>query len=218
MKSFLYIITALLTSLVSQAQYVPLGAITMWADGYVVTVQNDTLRGEVRIGSLVNDSPAGVVVRTTDDKKVKLKGDELKLIAQRIPNFAYATGAIPREREMVVFERVPNPRRGGKPMLLERLTPFGGTIALYFDASGWKKSVEYTFGDFTIGASQELSYIVVKNNVEAVLAKRGTLEEIHENLFGDCPEFIRNHPVATRRDWRFFGEMVTDYNRLCQQL
>ncbi|GAB3506842.1 hypothetical protein GCM10027341_40570 [Spirosoma knui] len=217
MKAILFGI-ALFSSIICFGQYSPLGAITMWTDGYVVTMQNDTIDGQVRVGSFVNDSPASVVIRTADDKKIKLKGDELRMMAQRIPNFAYSTGSIPREREMIVFERVPNPRRGGKPMLLERLLPYGGNIVLYFDVSGWKKTVEYSFGNFTIGATQELSYVVLKNNSESMIAKRGDMEAVHETLFGDCPEFIRNYPVARRRDWQFFGDMVTAYNQLCQQL
>src|SRR5215207_1479690 len=98
--------TALLSSTVCVAQYAPLGAITSWTDGYVVTTENDTIRGKVRVGTMVNDAPASVVVRAADDKKVTFKGEKLRLVAQQIPNFAYATGAIPREREMVVFERV----------------------------------------------------------------------------------------------------------------
>ena len=217
-----FIATTLLISLFSlsgRAQYTPLGAITMWTDGYVVTLQNDTIRGKVRIGSLVNDSPASIIVRAADDRKIKVKGDEVRLIAQQIPSFAYSTGSIPREREMVVFERVPNPRRKDKPMLLERLTPAGGAIALYFDASGWKSKTEYTFGNFVVEVDRlDLSYVAVKNGTEAFIAKRGEIEAVHERLFGDCPLFIRNYPTATRRDWRYFGDMVSAYNRLCQQL
>ncbi|MFD2570807.1 hypothetical protein ACFSUS_09200 [Spirosoma soli] len=217
MKILLFSI-ALLSSIACLGQYNPLGAITMWTDGYVVTMQNDTIDGQVRVSSLVNDSPASVIIRTADDKKIKLKGDDLRMIAQRIPNFAYATGSIPREREMIVFERVPNPRRGGKPTLLERLTPYGSSIVLYFDVSGWKKTVDYSFGNFSISNRQDLSYIVLKNNTESLIAKRGDMEAIHENLFGDCPAFIRNYPVATRRDWNLFGDMVAAYNQLCQHL
>jgi hypothetical protein len=216
MKAF-FVISTLLISLVGKAQYVPVGAITMWTDGYVVTTQNDTIRGQVRVGSLVNDSPAGIIVRTDDNAKLKLKGDDLKLIAQRLPNFAYSTGSIPREREMIIFERVPNPRRKDKPMLLERLTPSGGNIALYFDVTGWKKTTEYSFGNFVLGVDhQDLSYIALKNGSEAFVAKRGEMETVHDRLFGDCPTFIRNYPTATRRDWRGFGEMVASYNQLCQ--
>lgn len=197
----------------------PLGAITQWTDGYVVTMQNDTIRGRVRVGAMVNDSPASVVVEMDNSTKKKLKGENLRLIAQRIPSFAYATGSIPREREMVVFERVPNPRRDGKLTLLERLTPDGGRVALYFDPSGWKKSSEYTFGNFVFEFNQQdLSYVVLKNGQESLLAKRGQFEAVHDTLFGDCPEFVRSYPVATRRDWRHFGEMVMAYNRLCPQL
>lgn len=198
-------------------QYNPLGAITMWTDGYVVTLKNDTIRGEMRVGMLVNDSPATVIVRGADQTKTKLKADDLRLIAQRIPAFAYSTGSIPQTRELVVFERIPNPRRSNKPMLLERLTPFGGKIALYFDASGWKKNTEYTFGSFVLETNhEEMSYIALKNGTEVLVAKRGDLETVHDRLFGDCPTFIRNYPTATRRDWRQFGEMVYAYNQLCE--
>lgn len=207
---------ALLAGAPCLAQYDPVGALTMWSEGYVVTLQNDTLQGEVRVGSLVNDSPASVVVRTVDGNKLKVKGVDIQLIAQRLPSFAYSTGSIPRDREMVIFERVPNPRRHEKPMLLERLTPFGGSVVLYFDVAGWKKTTEYTFGNFTIETRrQDLSYIVLKNGREAQVAKRGDMEAVHERLFGDCPAFIRNYPSATRRNWNQFGEMVVAYNQLC---
>ncbi len=215
MKIFILFI-ALFSSVAGMAQYDPVGAITMWTEGYVVTTQNDTIRGQVRVGSLLNESPASIIIRMADEKKIKLKGDDLRLIAQRLPNFAYSTGSIPRDREMVVFERVPNPRRANKPMLLERLTPAGGRLALFFDASGWKKTTEYTFGNFSLETSrQDLSYVVVKDNGESLLAKRGAMEAIHEKLFGDCPAFVRTYPTATRREWSRFGEMVDAYNRLC---
>lgn len=218
MKAFFVVVT-LLISVTGKAQYVPLGAITMWTDGYVVTLQNDTIRGQVRIGSLLNDSPASIIVRTADDSKTKFKGDDLRLIAQRIPDFAYSTGSIPREREMVIFERVPSPRRKDKLMLLERLTRFDGSIALYFDASGWKQTTEYTFGNFVFEINrQDLSYVAVKNGTEAFIAKRGEIETVYERLFGDCPQFMRNNPTVNRHDWRYLGDMVADYNRLCQHL
>lgn len=218
MKVFFSTVTFLL-SFAGKAQYIPLGAITMWTDGYVVTLQNDTIRGQVRIGSLVNDSPASIIVRTAGNEKIKVKGDDVRLVAQRIPSFAYSTGSIPPDREMVIFERIPNPRRKDKPMLLERLTPAGGAIALYFDASGWKSKTEYTFGNFVFEVDRlDLSYVAVKNGSEAFIAKRGETEAVHERLFGDCPTFMRNYPTATRRDWRYLGEMVAVYNRLCQQL
>ncbi|GAB4019771.1 hypothetical protein GCM10028808_58610 [Spirosoma migulaei] len=211
------IAAALLTTTFCWAQYNPVGAITMWSEGYVVTLQNDTIRGQIRVGSLLNDSPASVVIRTNDGSKIKQKGSELQLLAQRIPDFAYATGYIPREREVVIFERVPNPRRSDKPMLLERLTPPGGGVALYFDAAGWKKTSEYTFGNFTFETNrQDLSYIVLKNGRDAQVAKRGDMEAVHEKLFGDCPAFIRHYPMASRRNWNQFGEMVLAYNQLCQ--
>jgi hypothetical protein len=206
---------ALLSSTVCVAQYVPLGAITSWTDGYVVTTENDTIRGKVRVGAMVNEAPANVVVRTADDKKVTFKGEKLRLVAQNIPKFAYATGAIPREREQVVFERVPNPRKDGKTALLERLS-HPGKITLYFDASGWKKNAEYTFGNFTIGTNpRDLSFVVVKDQTNARIVKKGTINDEHEALFGDCPAFVRQFPAATRRDWNRFGEIVEAYNRTC---
>ena len=209
---------ALLSSLTCFGQYQPLGAISMWADGYVVTAENDTISGRVRVGSTINDSPAGIVVETADGKKVKIKGETLRVLAQRIPDFAYSTGSIPRSRDMIVFERVPNPRRNGKLMLLERLTPPGGRVALYFDVSGWKRTVEYSFGNFTLGTNpQDLSYVIVKDNQESLIAKRGDVETIHEKFFGDCPAFIRQYPSAMPRMWNRFGEMVDAYNHLCLQ-
>jgi hypothetical protein len=214
---YLFLTTLLIIGTLARAQYAPLGAITQWTDGYVVTVENDTIHGRVRVGAMVNDSPATVVVQTDDDKKVKLKGDNLRLLVEYIPPYAYVMGSIPRSREAVVFEQVPNPRRNGKAMLLERLTPPGGRIALYFDAAGWKKSTEYIFGNFTFELNrQEMSYVVLKDNVVALLAKRSELETIHETLLGDCPVFVRQYPTATRRDWNYFGEMVRAYNQLCQ--
>ncbi|RRA99938.1 hypothetical protein [Larkinella rosea] len=206
---------ALLSPAISFAQYAPLGAITTWTEGYVVTIENDTIRGKVRVGSLVNDAPASVVVRTADDKKMTLKGEKLRLVSQDIPRFAYATGAIPRERETVVFERVPNPRKDGKTALLERLS-HPGKITLYFDANGWKKHSEYTFGQFTIGTNpRDLSFVVVKDQTSARIVKKSTIDDEHEALFGDCPAFVRQFPAATRRDWNRFGEIVEAYNQTC---
>jgi hypothetical protein len=213
----IFIALAVLSSTLVRAQYRPLGAITMWTDGYVITLENDTLRGQVRVGSMVNDAPAAIQIKAADGTKTKVKGENVRFLGQQIPAFAYATGSIPREREMVVFERVSNPRRNGKPMLLERLTPIGGRIALYFDASGWKKTTEYTFGNFVFELDrQDLSYIVLKNGSEPMLAKRGDIEAVHDQLFGDCPTLIRTYPTVTRRDWSRLGDMVVAYNELCQ--
>lgn len=206
---------ALLSPVAAMAQYVPLGAITTWTDGYVITTEKDTIRGKVRVGMMVNDAPGSVVVRLDDDKKVTFKGEKLRLVAQNIPDFAYKTGAIPRERERVVFERVPNPRRTGKTALLERLS-HPGKITLYFDASGWKKTAEYTFGNFTIATNpKDLSFVVVKDQTNARIVKKGTINDEHETLFGDCPDFVRQFPAATRKDWNRFGELVETYNRIC---
>lgn len=213
-------VTALLVSLFMStatfAQYQPLGAITSWADGYVVTQENDTIRGEVRVGSFVNDSPMGIVVRTAPDKKLKFNGSQVKLLAQKIPGYAYVTGSIPRNREFIIFERVANPRRNNKEMLIERLTRPGGRMALYFDASGWKTNREFSFGNFTIETlPKDLSYIVLKTDGSTTVLKRGNFDESHETLFGDCTEFIRKYPIATRKDWSRFGDMVDAYNQSC---
>ncbi|GAB4017915.1 hypothetical protein [Spirosoma koreense] len=207
----------LLIGLHSNAQYNPVGAITMWTEGYVITQQQDTIRGQVRIGSLINDSPETILVRHADNTKTKIKGDDVQLIAQRIPDFAYATGSIPQGREMVIFERVPNPRRKDRPMLLERLTIPGGAIALYFDVAGWKKTTAYTFGSFVLETDhQELSYVAVKNGRDAFVARRSELATVYDRLFGDCPAFGQSYPALTRRDWRGLGELVDAYNHLCR--
>ncbi|MFC5410127.1 hypothetical protein ACFPMF_12455 [Larkinella bovis] len=209
------LLLALMSPVAAMAQYLPLGAITSWTDGYVVTMENDTVRGKVRVSMMVNDAPGSVAVRTQDDKKISFKGDKLRLVAQDIPKFAYSTGAIPREREQVVFERVPNPRSNGKTALLERLS-HPGKITLYFDANGWKKNSEFTFGNFTIGTNpRDLSFVVVKDRTNARLVKKGTIDDEHEALFGDCPAFVRQFPAATRRDWNRFGEIVEAYNQTC---
>lgn len=218
MKAF-FIIIALLVSLIGKSQYTPLGAITLWTEGYVITLSNDTIRGQVRIGSLTNDSPTTILIRTADNQKMKLTGEDIRLVAQKIPNFAYATGSIPHERELVIFERVPDPRRNNKPTLLERLTRSDGDVALYVDASGWKKSTDFTFGNFIIETNHnELSYVAVKNGTEAFVARRGEIETVYERLFGDCPEFWRTNPAISRKDWRYLGDVVAAYNRLCHHL
>ncbi|GAA4401269.1 hypothetical protein GCM10023187_15280 [Nibrella viscosa] len=210
------LLTGLLTGTAAFAQYQPLGAISFWTEGYVVTLENDTIRGQVRVGTLVNDSPMGIVVRTDDNKKINVKGNQVKLLAQKIPEYAYATGSIPRSRKMVVFERVANPRRNNKEMLIERLTVPGGRMVLYFDASGWKSSKGFSFGDFTIETlPKDLSYIVLKSDGSTTVVKRGNFDEAHETLFGDCAEFVRRYPAATRRDWSRFGDMVDAYNQSC---
>lgn len=63
-----------------------------------------------------------------------------------------------------------------------------------------------------------LSYVMLKDGHESLLAKRADIEVVHNTLFGDCPTFIRDFPTVTRRDWRYIGELVSTYNRLCPQL
>lgn len=106
MNPFL-LVFALLGNLVCMAQYTPLGAITMPTDGYVVTTQNDTIRGQVMISTLVNDSPASVVVKTAGKEKVKFKDDELQQIFQRIPRFAYALGPSRRSAKRLFLNAYP---------------------------------------------------------------------------------------------------------------
>lgn len=212
--NYFFITLALLVSTIARAQYQPLGAITQPVEGFVITTRGDTLVGEVRIVSLTNDSPTSVTVQIPDHEKQKFKGHELRVIAQQIPDFAYQTGSIPREREYVLFERVTNPRTD-KSVLMERLTPADGPLALYFDPSGWKNSPGLTFGNFTISREQELSYILVKNNHEFFLARPTDVEQIHEKAMSDCPAFLERFPTATRRDWKELGERVIFYNQSC---
>ncbi len=212
--NYFFITLALLVSTVARAQYQPLGAITQPVEGFVITTQGDTLVGEVRIVSLTNDSPASVTVQIPDHEKQKFRSLELRVIAQQIPDFAYRTGSIPREREYVQFERVTNPRNG-KSVLLERLTPIDGPLALYFDPSGWKNSPGFTFGTFTISREQELSYILVKSDREFFLARPADVEQIHAKAMSDCSAFLERYPTATRRDWQELGERVVFYNQSC---
>lgn len=100
--------------------------------------------------------------------------------------------------------------------MLERLTPSVGLITLYFDVSGWKKTTSYSFGEFTISEREELSYVAVKNNQPPFLVKRGAMADSYANLFGDCPIFVREYPLASRQDWNYLGELITAYNQLCR--
>lgn len=166
----------LLISTASFSQYLPLGAITMPTDGYVVTTSGDTLRGNVRVASMVNESPATVIVESPERGRKKFRSDELRTVFQRIPAFAYATGSIPRERQAVVFERIGHPGRGGKPALVERLTETDGPVALYFDATGWKRNVEFTFGNLELATlPEDLSYILVEDGQPGRLVRKREL-------------------------------------------
>jgi|GEM_PF-2304755 len=215
MKTFLTA-ALLLAASASYVQYLPLGAISSWTDGYVVTAQNDTIRGQVRVGMLINDAPQQIIVKSADGKKKTYKADQVVSLAQQIPGFAQSVDPMLRERKMVYFDKIAHPRRNGKLLLTERLSRTSSKLALYFDASGWKQSQEFTFGNFSIGTNpKDLSFVVVKKGAEPVVVKRGTIDEHYESLFGDCSVFVKKYPDATRRDWNRFGEMVDAYNSLC---
>lgn len=166
----------LLGSSVAFGQYLPLGAITTRTEGYVVTAQGDTVRGTVRVTTLRDESPATVVVETPDQGKKKFRGDELLTVVQRIPAFAYVTGSIPRQRKAVVFDRISHPRRGGKVVLVERLTEADDPVALYFDATGWKRNVEFTFGNLELATlPEDQSYILVEDGQPGRLVRKRDL-------------------------------------------
>lgn len=166
----------LLVSTASFSQYLPLGAITMPVEGYVVTESGDTLWGKVRVASMVNESPATVVVEGPERGRKKFRSDELRTVFQRIPAFAYATGSIPRQRQAVVFDRIRHPGRGGKAVLVERLTEAGDPVGLYFDATGWKRNVEFTFGNFELATlPEDLSYILVEDGQPGRLVRKREL-------------------------------------------
>lgn len=203
-------------SSVAFGQYLPLGAITTRTEGYVVNAQGDTVRGTVRVTNLLNESPATVVVETPDRGKKKFRGDELLTVVQRIPAFAYVTGSIPRQRKTVVFDRVQHPRQDGKAVLLERLTEPNGRVALYFDATGWKQNLEFTFGNIELATlPEDQSYVLVKAGQPGRLVRRGDLAQLHDEVFGDCPAFVQLVPELKRRDWRQLGFLVAEYNHSC---
>lgn len=215
MKRFLTAVLSLLSA-ASFAQYTPLGAVSSWTDGYIVTAQNDTVRGKMRVGMLLNDAPQQVIFKNADGKKQTYKADNIVAIAQRIPFADESLNPQIRERQYIYFDKISHPRRNGKMLLTERLSRTTGKLALYFDASGWKQTQEFSFGNFTIATDpKDLSFVVVKRDAESFVVKRGNIQDHYENLFGDCATFVKKYPDATRRDWNRFGELVDAYNSLC---
>ncbi len=196
-------------------QYVPLGAISSWTDGYVITTANDTIAGQIRIPMLVNDAPASAVIKTRDGQKQTIKAADLVQIAQRIPDYAYSTGHIPRDRQYIFFDKVPNPRRNQKPMLLERLS-HPGKVVLYFDANGWKKTTDLTFGALTVTLDhKDFSFVAVKDGQTASLLKKSNLNEQIGSLFGDCPIFINQLTTSEAPEWKHLDRILSLYNQSC---
>ncbi|OIN58504.1 hypothetical protein [Arsenicibacter rosenii] len=210
-------LTLLLLALGSRAygQYAPLGAISSWTDGYVITTANDTITGQIRIPTLINDAPASAVIKTPDGRKQTVKAEDLLQIAQRIPDYAYATGSIPRERQYIFFDKVPNPRRHQKPMLLERLSQ-PGKVVLYFDANGWKKTTDLTFGALTVTLDhKDFSFVAVKDGKTASILKKSNLSEQTGALFGDCPVFISQLNGPDSIAWKHLDRILTLYHQSC---
>nr|WP_293834364.1 hypothetical protein [uncultured Arsenicibacter sp.] len=210
-------LTLLLLALGCRAygQYVPLGAISSWTEGYVITAANDTIAGQIRIPMLINDAPASAVIKTHEGQKQTIKAENLLQIAQRIPDFAYATGHIPRERQYIFFDKVPNPRRNQKPMLLERLSQ-PGKVVLYFDANGWKKTTDLTFGALTVTLDhKDFSFVAVKDGQTASILKKSNLNEQIGSLFGDCPIFINQLTTSETPEWKHLDRILALYNQSC---
>jgi hypothetical protein len=183
-------------------------------DGYVITLQGDTIYGKVNVSAMAN-FVTGITFRPDEGEKTKYSAGEIKGFCQkrnvivRILDQDITTF----DQKWVHYESGNNPKNG-KAVFLERLLT-GKSIKVYNNPGGLKASTNV--GDLKV-ADKEYSYILVKNGGPAFILKGKNFDEKYKEVFGDCDKFnelIKINP--DKKKFKRLGFMVESYNFVCSQ-
>jgi hypothetical protein len=183
-------------------------------DGYVITLQGDTLFGKVNVTAMAN-FVTGITFRPDEGEKVKYKAGEIK-------GFCQKRNVIVRllEQDLTTFDQKwahyesGNNPKNGKAVFMERLLT-GKYFKVYDNPSGVKAST--TVGDTKV-ADKEYSYILSKNEGPAFIIKGKNFDEKYAEIFGDCDKFdelIQANP--NKKKFKHLGFMVESYNFMCSK-
>jgi hypothetical protein len=183
-------------------------------DGYIITLQGDTLFGKVNVTTMAN-FVTGIAFRPDEGEKVKYKAGEIKgfcqkrnvivrLLEQDITTF---------DQKWAHYESGNNPKNG-KAVFMERLLT-GKRIKVYDNPGGVKAST--SIGDTKI-ADKEYSYILSKDEGPAFIIKGKNFDEKYAEIFSDCDKFnqlINANP--DKKKFKRLGILIELYNSMCSR-
>jgi hypothetical protein len=195
---------------------------------YVVTMDNDTIKGKYGGGSFSMGLLKSFNIKIEDGTKMKFKAEELKTVAikpNKITNIEGSLTAVGIDglkafddvinREWVFYNQALQPKKKDKYALMQLVNPgFDSKIKVYHNPNPNAKETK-GFGGF--GAGDDKSYLVVYDGGKSVLYKKGKYKkEAPRNLFKNCPVFIENFG-GDKFKWKNFAEHVYVYDQLCNE-
>ncbi|MEM9326671.1 MAG: hypothetical protein AAGA85_13490 [Bacteroidota bacterium] len=204
--------------------------IGMARDFYVVTNNDDTLRGDRLPGATMIDGQLrSFTLRTHDKLKVKFKAHEVKLLAVGMNEFLKVNTAMSApnilraiemdwneiaNREWAYFEQVPLPRKQEKSALMQLLNSgFDSKVKVYVRPNS-NETADSSINGVQLSGGEDTSYIVLQDGVSTIYRKRKYKTEALTKLYKNCEVFAKNY-TGEKMKWQDFGEHVLIYDKLC---
>ncbi len=196
---------------------------------YVVTTEDEVIYGELRSAVTGPDRIKKLSMVDGYGKKHKFKASKIQRFAIQ-PSFFGKVEAVAENssslkelskvnfnelvnREWLIYEQVLLPRRKKeKYALMQLLNPgFSGRIKVFHNANA-DETMPIRLGGIRVVGGEDRSYIVVKDNQQAIFVRKAGFVKDFGQLFGDSPDFIKK---STRRPkFKNFASHVEEYNSL----
>ncbi len=196
---------------------------------YVVTTDGDVIYGQLRSAVSGPDRIKRLSIIDDYGKKHKLKASKIERFAIQPSFFGTAEAVAVNSssikeimnvdfdelvnREWLIYEQVLLPRRKKeKYALMQLLNPgFSGRVKVFHNANS-SETMPVSIGGLRVVGGEDRSYIVVKDNKQAVFVRKAGFVKDFARLFGDRPEFIKK--ASKRPKFRNFASHVQEYNSL----
>jgi hypothetical protein len=198
---------------------------------YVVTNNNDTIRGKHVGSSFTMGLLKSFNLKTSDGTKMKFKAADVKTVAikpNKITNIEGSFTAVGLKnleafndvinREWIFYDQAQQPTKKEKYALMQLVNPgFDSKIKVYHNPSPNAKKTRGIPGLGGFGGGDDKSYLVVYEGEKSKLYKKGKYKkEAINDLYKNCPVFIENYE-GDKFKWKNFAEHVYVYDQLCNE-
>jgi hypothetical protein len=209
MKNLFILALFLLSSLdiFSQSFLMPLQDIPASQQIYVVTKNNQTIYGKMRMSVWMTGQLKSFTMISEDGEKLKYKAEEVQELGVRMNDWVRlqlrgeAMSSIKKaqntdmdvllNREWILFEQVMMPGNKAKYSLLQILNPGFDNKIKVFENPRAAKTAKTSVGGFAITGGEDRAFLVSKEGKQSFVVKKGSYDKSFGDLYGSCPQLVK---------------------------